>query len=85
MKTWLIALTVAASLGAADLDSVKREPDLEIVGTAGDYEELLAGGHGLPLVGPGTAATVHAFTDRTMGSSGASAGRHRIIEPPREG
>ena len=29
MKTWLIALTVAASLGAADLDSVKREPDLE--------------------------------------------------------
>ena len=27
---------------------------------------VLAGGHGLPLAGPGTAAAVHAFAARTM-------------------
>jgi len=35
-----------------------------------DFEPtVLAGGHGLPLAGPGTAAAVHAFADRAMHTS----------------
>ena len=37
-----------------------------IVAIAGLEPTVLAGGHGLPLAGPGTAAAVHAFAARTM-------------------
>lgn len=40
--------------------SIREIADLE--------PSVLAGGHGLPLVGPGTAAMVHAFADRAMRS-----------------
>jgi len=44
----------------AAIGSIREIADLD--------PSVLASGHGLPLVGPGTAARVHAFADRTMRS-----------------
>jgi glyoxylase-like metal-dependent hydrolase (beta-lactamase superfamily II) len=50
-----------------------------IVAIAGLEPSVLAGGHGLPLAGPGTAAAVHAFAARSTrgcaGVEGAARGR----------
>jgi len=49
-----------------------REATRASIGEIADLEpSILAGGHGLPLAGPGTAAAVHAFAARTMGRARA--------------
>ena len=40
-----------------------------VAALAGLEPSVLAGGHGTPLAGPGTAATLHAFADRFSGRS----------------
>ena len=46
-----------------------REAAIASIVEIADLEpSVLAGGHGLPLAGPGTAAAVHAFAERTMRS-----------------
>jgi glyoxylase-like metal-dependent hydrolase (beta-lactamase superfamily II) len=46
-----------------------RQAAIASISEIADLEpSILAGGHGLPLTGPGTAAAVHAFAERTMRS-----------------
>jgi hypothetical protein len=46
-----------------------RQAAIASISEIADLEpSVLAGGHGLPLTGPGTAAAVHAFAERTMRS-----------------